>query len=171
MSESSKLILVGRVAGGFGVRGEVRISTYTQDPMTLLAFGSLKAGDGREVLRLTSSRPAKGGIIARAREVETKEQADALRGLRLFVAREVLPPTEDEDEFYLADLIGLAVRSPSGEVLGTIKAVQDFGAGDLLEIDPGEGRATWLAPFTRAVVPEVNLVLGFVLVDRPPETE
>ena len=111
----------------------------------------------------------KGGVVARAREVSTKEEADALRGLRLHVARDALPPPE-EDEFYLADLIGLTAETPEGEPLGRVKAVHDFGAGDVLEIDPGGGRPTWYAPFTREVVPELRIDEGRLSVVRPEET-
>lgn len=164
-----RLILVGRVAGGFGVRGEVRISTYTEDPMSLAGFKALKRQDGSPALTVQNARPVKDGVVARVREVETKEQADALRGLRLYVAREALPEP-DEDEFYLTDLIGLRAVTPEGEVLGKVKAVPNFGAGDLLEIDSGDGRPTWYLPFTREAVPEVRIAEGQVIAVRPAET-
>ena len=164
----SRLILVGRVAGGFGVRGEMRITTFTADPLALRAYGALKREDGSPGLTLTAARAVKGGVIARAKEVETKEQADALRGLRLFVPREALPEP-DEDEFYLADLLGLEAVTAEGERLGRVKAVQDFGGGDVLEIDPGQGRPTYYLPFTREVVPEVRIAEGRVIVAPPAE--
>ena len=167
---AERLVLVGRVAGAFGVHGEIRISTYTAEPLAVLKYRELQLEDGSPALTLTAAREAKGGVIARAPQVDSKEAADALRGLRLFVDREALPEPE-EDEFYLADLIGLAAVSPAGEAIGRVKAVHDFGAGDLLEIDPGEGRPTWYAPFTREAVPEVDLAGGRVIVDRPTETE
>jgi 16S rRNA processing protein RimM len=163
------LILVGRVAGAFGVKGEVRISSYTAEPLALLSYKALKREDGSPALTLTGGRAAKGGVVARAAEVETREQAEALRGLRLFVPREALP-SPDEDEFYVTDLIGLAVETPDGEPLGRIRTVQDFGAGDLLEIEPPEG-ASWYLPFTREAVPEVRLAEGKVIAVRPEETE
>jgi 16S rRNA processing protein RimM len=116
-----------------------------------------------------SGRPAKQGLIARTAEISTPEQADALRGLRLYVPREALPEP-DEDEFYLADLIGLEARDPSGAVIGQVKAVQDFGAGDLLEITPAEPGPTWWLAFTRENCPEVRLAEGVIVVARPPET-
>jgi 16S rRNA processing protein RimM len=164
-----RLIQVGRVAGGFGVRGEVRITTFTEDPLALKAYGALLREDGSPGLTLQSARAAKGGIIARAKEIETKEQADAMRGLKLYVPRAALPEP-DEDEFYLTDLIGLAAVTPEGESLGRIKAVPNFGAGDILEIDPGDGRPTWYLPFTRDAVPEVHIGEGRVVAVRPPET-
>ena len=164
-----KLILVGRVAGGFGVRGEIRISTYTQDPLALLRYRELKHEDGSPALVLQTARATKDGIIARAPEVATKEAADALRGLRLYVAREALPPVEDEDEFYLTDLIGLEAVTPEGISLGRVKAVHDFGAGDILELDQGGGRPTRYHPFTRLAVPEVRLAEGKLIAVPPTE--
>jgi 16S rRNA processing protein RimM len=162
------MIQVGRVAGGFGVRGEVRITTFTEDPLALKTYRDLKGADGAPALTVQTARAVNGGVIARVAEVETKEQADALRGLCLYVARDSLPPP-DEDEFYLADLIGLDARAPDGASLGRIKAVHDFGAGDILEIDPGSGRATWYLPFTREAAPEVRVAEGYVTAVRPGE--
>jgi 16S rRNA processing protein RimM len=167
-SDRNRMIQVGRVAGGFGVRGEVRITAFTEDPLALKAYRDLKREDGAAALTITAARAVKGAIIARAKEIETKEQADALRGLGLYIPREALPKPA-EDEFYLADLIGLDARAPAGESLGWIKAVHDFGAGDILEIDPGQGRATWYLPFTREAVPEVKVAQGHVIAVRPSE--
>lgn len=166
---SGPLILVGRVAGAFGVRGEIRITSYTAEPLALLDYKTLTREDGSPGLTLASARPAKGGIVARAAEVATREEAEALRGLRLYVPRDALPEP-DEDEFYVTDLIGLPVESPDGEPLGRIKAVQDFGAGDLLEIQPPEG-ASWYLPFTREAVPDVRLAEGKVIGIKPEEVE
>ena len=164
---TSKLVLVGRVAGAFGVRGEVRISAYTAAPEALLGYRDLLREDGSPGLILSAGRPHKDGVVCRCPQVETKEQADALRGLRLFVPREALPEP-DEDEFYLTDLIGLAVVTPEGTTLGKVKAVQNFGAGDLLEIDAGRGQ-TWHLPFTRECVPEVDITGSRITAVRPAE--
>ncbi len=166
---ADRLLLVGRVAGAFGVRGELRLTAYTGEPLALFRYRDLKREDGSPALTLTSARDAGGSVIVRAREVETREQAEALRGLRLHVPREVLPAPE-EDEFYLADLIGLTAVDPDGAPLGRVKAVHDFGAGDILEIDPGGGERTWYLPFTREAVPEVDLAAGRLLAVRPDET-
>lgn len=165
------LILVGRVSGAFGVRGEVRIGTFTEDPMALARYRVLLREDGAPALTIAGARPAKGGVIARCPEVASKEAADALRGLRLYVRREALPAVADEDEFYLADLIGLAAETADGAALGRIKAVHNFGAGDILELDPGGGRPTRYLPFTRAVVPEVRLAEGRAIVVPPAEID
>ena len=164
------LIQVGRVAGAFGVRGEVRITSFTAEPTALVDYKALLREDGSPALTLISGRDAKGSIVARAKEVETREQAEALRGLKLYIPRAALP-APDEDEFYVTDLIGLAVVTAEGDALGTVKAVQDFGAGDLLEITPPEGGATWYLPFTREAVPEVRIAEGTVVAVKPDEVE
>jgi 16S rRNA processing protein RimM len=166
---TDRLILVGRVAGAFGVKGELRLTAYGDDPQALARYRDLKRADGSPALTLTGGRPQKGALIARAREVATREDAEALRGLELYVPRDALPPP-DEDEFYLADLIGLAVVTPDGAPLGRIKSVQNFGAGDLLEVAPETG-PTWWLPFTKEAVPEVKIGEGVVVAVRPEEAE
>jgi 16S rRNA processing protein RimM len=166
---ADRLLLVGRVAGAFGVRGELRITTYTDDPAALVRYRDLQREDGAPVLTLTSGRAQKGALIARAKEVADRDQAEALRGLALYVPRAVLPPP-DEDEFYLADLIGLRVVAPDGAELGHVKSVRNFGAGDLLEIAP-PGAATWYLPFTKEAAPEVKIAEGVIVAVRPAETE
>ena len=164
----AKLILVGQVAGGFGVRGEVRVTAFTADPLALKAYGPLLRADGSAGLTLITARAAKGAVIGRAKEIETKEQADALRGLKLFVPRERFP-APDEDEVYVTDLIGLEARDPDGRVLGRVKAVQNFGASDMLEITPAEGGQTWYLPFTLEATPELHIADGWILAVRPAE--
>jgi 16S rRNA processing protein RimM len=166
---TSNLILVGRVAGAFGVKGEVRITAYTADPMALMAYRDLQREDGQPGLTLGAGRPVKGGVIVRAREVETREQAEALRGLKLYIPRDRLPEPE-EDEFYVADLVGLSVVTAEGETLGRVKDVRDFGAGDLLEIEPPAG-PSWYLPFTREAVPEIRLAERKVVAIKPDEVE
>jgi len=168
MKDNSKLILVGQVAGGFGVKGEVRVTAYTAEPMTLLSWGVLLRADGSPGLTLTSARPEKSAVVGRAKEIATKEQADALRGLKLYIPRDKLPEP-DEDEFYLADLVGLEARDPDGLVMGTVRAVQNFGADDMLEIAPANGGPTWYLPFTKEAVPELHIADGWVRAVRPTE--
>lgn len=167
---ADRMIAVGRVAGAFGVRGEVRISAFTQEPLALARYRDLRRQDGSPGLTVLSAREARGGLVARCKDIETREQADALRGLRLFVPRSALPEPED-DEFYLADLVGLVVETPDGAVLGRVKSVQDFGAGDILEIAPAEGGPTWYLPFTREAAPEVDIHGGRLVAIRPVEVE
>ena len=162
---ADRLLQVARVAGAFGVRGEIRITTFTEDPLALATYKVLVRQDGSPGLTLTAARAVKGAVIAQAKGVDTRDQAQALRGLTLFVPRDSLPPP-DEDEFYLADLIGLAIETPQGEPLGTVKTVQDFGAGDLIEVQPAMGASWWL-PFTREAVPQVKIAEG-KLIAIPP---
>jgi 16S rRNA processing protein RimM len=168
MPEDSRLILVGQVAGGFGVKGEVRVTAFTADPLALTDYGPLLRADGSVGLTLTQARPDKNGIVGRAREITTKEEADALRGLKLHVPRDRFPEPE-EDEFYLADLIGIEARDAAGQAVGTVKSVQNFGADDMLEIAPAEGGPTWYLPFTKAATPELHLADGWILIVRPTE--
>ena len=168
MSTDSKLILVGQIAGGFGVKGEVRVTAWTAEPMALLRYGVLLRADGTPGLTLISARPEKTAVVGRAKEIATKEQADAMRGLKLFIPRDKLPEPE-EDEFYLTDLVGLEARDPEGLVLGTVKSVQNFGADDILEIAPAAGGPTWYLPFTRDAVPDLHIADGWLLAVKPTE--
>lgn len=168
MAEDSRLILVAQIAGGFGVKGEVRVTAYTADPMALMSYGPLLRADGSVGLTLTSARPDKNGVVGRAKEIATKEEADALRGLKLHIPRDRLPEP-DEDEFYLTDLVGLQARDAVGVVLGTVKSVQNFGADDMLEIAPAAGGPTWYLPFTREAVPDLHIADGWLLAVRPVE--
>ncbi|MBL0948202.1 ribosome maturation factor RimM [Brevundimonas sp.] len=165
---TDRLILVAQVGGSFGVRGEVRITTFTAEPMALLDYRTLLRADGSTGLTLTTARPDKKGIVARAEQISTKEDADALRGLKLFIPRDRLPPPE-EDEFYLADLIGLEARDAADVVIGTVRAVLNFGADDMLEITPAGGGQTWYLPFTREAVPEIHSADGWLRALRPAE--
>jgi 16S rRNA processing protein RimM len=167
---NADLILVGRVAGAFGVKGEVRITSFTAEPLSLVDYRSLLREDGSPALTLTGGRVAKGGVVARAQEIETRDQAEAARGLKLYIPRAVLPEPQDEDEFYVADLVGLSVVSPDGEALGRVRSVRDFGAGDLLEIEPPAGESWWL-PFTKEAVPEVSIKDRRIVGVKPEETE
>lgn len=168
MTTDSRLILVGQVGGGFGVRGEVRVTAFTADPLALTAYGPLLRADGTVALTLTSTRLDKNGVVGRAKEIATKEQADGLRGLKLHVPRDRFPEP-DEDEFYLADLLGVQVRDTAGAVMGTVKSVQNFGADDMLEIAPAAGGPTWYLPFTKEATPELRLADGWLLAVPPTE--
>ena len=157
-------ITVAAIAGAFGVRGEVRLKSFTADPQAVAEYGPLTDDRGR-TYEVTLDRPVKGGFAARLSGVTSKEAADALRGTRLTVARDRLPSLPD-DEFYHADLIGLTVLDTGGATLGRVKAVLDHGAGDLLEVQRPDGE-TALLPFTRAAVPTVDLASGRVIADPP----
>ena len=143
----------------------MRITAFGDDPKALLTYRDLKREDGSPAFILLSGRAAKGELIATTEPVLVKEAVDALRGLDLYVDRDRLPPPE-EDEFYLTDLIGLHAQTPQGERLGTVKAVHNFGAGDLMEIEPVGAPAFYL-PFTREAVPEVRVAEGLVIAVPP----
>lgn len=161
---STDRICVGAIAGAFGVAGEVRLKSFCTVPEDIAAYGPLTTEEGRAfTIRLT--RPVAGGLGARLKGVTTKEQADALKGTTLWADRARLPHLPD-DEYYHADLIGLAVQDTGGAPLGTVTAVHNHGAGDVLEIRaPGGG--TMLLPFTLAVVPTVDLTTGRIVADPP----
>lgn len=159
-------ICVGAIAGAFGVQGEVRLKSFCAEPADIAAYGPLFTRDGTRQFRVTLTRPVAGGLGARLSGVATKEQADALRGVELYADRDRLPALPD-DEFYHADLIGLAVRDPGGADLGTVIAVLNHGAGDLLEIRRPGQPASLLLPFTRATVPTVDIARRLIVADIP----
>ena len=161
------LICVGALAGSFGVRGEVRLKSFCAMPEEIEAYCPLTDEQGNGSYSLILTRAIKGGYAARVTGVETKEEADALKGLRLFAPRDRLPKLPD-DEFYHADLIGLAVFDTGGAQLGTVKSVQNHGAADLLEIHGPGLKTTVLLPFTLDAVPTVDLAQGRIVAD-PPE--
>ena len=152
------------------MRGEVRITPFGDDPLALVRYKTLLGADGAIVLTLTDGRLHKGGLVTRAPQIDSKEAADALRGRDLYAPREAFAPPTDDNDFYLADLIDLRVQNPDGAALGVVRAVQNFGAGDILEIEPQQGPSFFL-PFTRAAVPEVKIAEGYLVADPPAETE
>ncbi len=166
-SDEERLICVGAIAGAYGVRGEVRLKSFCATPEDIAHYSPLLDETGQREFRLKITRPIKNGFAARIEGIRTKEEADALRGTSLHAPRAALPSLPD-DEFYHADLIGLEVFDTGGRPLGRIIAVPNHGAGDLLEIRPPAGGDTILLPFTRAVVPTVDLAAGRVIAD-PPE--
>jgi len=160
-------ILVAAIAGAFGVKGLVRLKSFTASPEDVAGYGPLATEDGARTFAVTLIQQINNGFAAELSGVATKEAADALRGVQLFAPRDRLPNLPD-DEFYHADLIGLSAYDAGGQALGRVKAVQNHGAGDLLEVEPGAGKQTVLVPFTRAIVPTVDLASGRVVID-PPE--
>src|SRR5436190_8280671 len=157
-------VCIAQIGAAHGVRGEVRLKAFTEDPLGVTRYGALEAEDGRRI-EIEAVRPAKDILVARLKGVADRNAAEALTNLRLYVAREKLPKPE-ADEFYYADLVGLAAHTASGEAFGTVKAVHNFGAGDLLEIEPAGGGATLLLPFSEATVPAIDIA-GRKLVVAP----
>jgi 16S rRNA processing protein RimM len=162
-------ICVARIGAAHGVRGAVKLWTFTQDPLAVKRYGQLMTKDGARQFEVTHLREAKGHLVATLKGIATREEAERLNGVELYVAREKLPATS-EDEYYHADLIGLSAVNAAGEPLGRVIAIHNFGAGDIIEIAPPNG-ATMLLPFTNAVVPTVDLEGGRVVIELPDEIE
>jgi len=162
-------ICIARIGAPHGVRGAVKLWTFTEDPLAVKTYGPLVTKDGARSFEIASARGAKGHLVATLKGVGSREDAERLNGIELYVAREKLPAT-DQDEYYHADLIGLAAVTPANEPLGRVVAIHNFGAGDIIEIAPPHG-ATMLLPFTNAVVPTVDLAEGRVVIELPDEIE
>ncbi|MBF9043486.1 16S rRNA processing protein RimM [Rhodobacterales bacterium HKCCE4037] len=163
----SDQICVGAIMGAFGVRGEARVKSFCAEPSDMASYGPLSTEDGQTTYKISLTRPVKGGYAARLSGVQTKEQADALKGTRLYAPRAALPSLPD-DEFYHADLMGLTVLDTGGETIGKIAAVLNHGAGDLLEVrGKGLGNGV-LIPFTAEIVPTIDLAAGRAIIDPPP---
>ena len=160
-------ICVARIGAPHGVRGQVRLWTFTEDPYAVLDYGPLATKDGKRTVEIDNVREAKGHLVATLKGIATREDAERLNGIELYIAREKLPDT-DENEYYHADLIGLAAVTSAGEPLGRVAAIHNFGAGDIIEIAPPSG-STMLLPFTNAVVPTVDLANGRVVIELPDE--
>jgi 16S rRNA processing protein RimM len=169
MTQSDR-ICVGAIAGAFGVAGEVRLKSYCAEPTAIADYGPLYTQDGARSFKITLTRPVAGGLGARLTGIATKEQADALKGTQLYADRTRLPHLPD-DEFYHADLIGLAVQDTGGAALGTVQAVHNHGAGDILEISAPGRKSALMVPFTLAAVPTVDLTSGKIIVDLPEGLE
>ncbi|SDG36330.1 ribosome maturation factor RimM [Roseospirillum parvum] len=160
-------LLLGVVTGPHGVKGQVRLKSFTAEPADIAAYGPLATADGRRFTVAVTGR-AKGVVLARLSGIDDRTAAEALKGTELWLERDSLPAPEDDETFYHADLIGLAVEDTGGRALGAVTAVHDFGAGDVLEIKGAAGEL--MVPFTRAAVPTVDLAGGRLVVD-PPEEE
>ncbi len=150
-------ICLGAFAGAHGVKGELRIKPFTETPENVAAYGPVTTEDGARTLTLKSLRPIKGGfLLAKADGIATRDEAEALKSVRFYVARSALPATED-DSYYVDDLIGLAAIDDKGAALGDISAVHNFGGGDILELKTGDDdKNSLLVPFTREAVPELD---------------
>lgn len=160
-------ICVARIGAPHGVRGQVRLWTFTEDPYAVLDYGPLSSKDGKRTIEIDNVREAKGHLVATLKGVTDRDEAARLNGVELYVARDALPDTED-GEYYHADLIGLVAVNAAGEAIGRVVAMHDFGAGDIIEIAPPTG-PTLLLPFTDAVVPTVDIAGGRVIIEMPGE--
>ncbi|MEQ8601772.1 MAG: ribosome maturation factor RimM [Marivibrio sp.] len=160
-------LLIGTIGAAHGVRGLVRVKSFTEDPGDLTAYGLPTDRSGAPV-RLQIVGETKGQMLARIEGVADRTAAEAWRGVDLYIERASLPAPEEEDDFYHADLLGLPVEDPSGATLGVVRAIHDFGAGDVLELATPDGDVRWL-PFTKAAVPTVDLAAGKLIADPPAE--
>lgn len=160
-------VCVGAITGAFGVRGEVRVKSFCGEAADIASYGPLTTEAGDRSFEITLTRPVKSGFAAKLSGVPHKEAADALRGTRLYAPRDALPPLQ-EDEYYHADLLGLDVLDTGGVTLGRIAAVQNHGAGDIIEVRGPALNGSVLVPFTLAIVPTVDLANRRVIVDAPP---
>ncbi|MBV8826030.1 MAG: ribosome maturation factor RimM [Bradyrhizobiaceae bacterium] len=167
LPEAASRVCVAEIGAAHGITGEVRLRAFTEDPLTVKRFGPLQAEDGREIT-IAAARPGKDCLIARIAGVADRTAAERLRNVKLYVPREKLPAIDEPETYYHADLIGLSAVGPDGAAFGHVVAVQNFGAGDLLEIAPAAGGPTVLLLFTDAAVPLVDVANGRVVVNLPP---
>ena len=163
------MVCLGAIAGAHGVRGEVRLESFTANPADLTAYGPLSDETGRRHFVLTPRGSARGRLIARIEGIEDRDAAEALKGTRLYVARAALPAPAEE-EYYHSDLLGLRCERADGGHFGVVKALYNFGAGDVIEVEKGDGQRVML-PFTRATVPLVDVGAGRLVVAPPAEPE
>jgi 16S rRNA processing protein RimM len=164
-------IRVARIGAAHGVRGEVRLWPFTQDPMAVAQYGPLQTEDGERQIEIEALRPGKKFLVARIAGINDRDAAEGLCNLDLFVPRERLPAIKEPDTFYHADLIGLKAVTAEGAALGTVSAVHNFGAGDIIEIAPEGGGQTVMLPFTEANVPLVDIKARRIVVAVPDEIE
>lgn len=163
----STLVLLGRFGRAHGVKGEVRLQSFTADPLDIARYSPLTTSDGARVFKLASVKPAKDMLIARVAGVDGREAAEALSGIELFAPRERLPAPTEDDEFLMADLVGCEAVLADGTVMGQIIDVPSYGAGDLLDIKPLKGGPSVLMPFTRAFAPVIDIAARRVVIDPP----
>ena len=157
-----KWVCVAAIAGAFGVKGEVKLKSFTAKPEDCVQYGPLYNEAGQLVLTPASHRFVKKSIAVKADEIKTREDAEALKSTKLYVKRSSLPET-GEDEFYFTDLVGLDVKSTDGKRMGKVVAVHEFGAGDMLEIKPKDN-ASFFHPFTKLDVPKVDIAAGRLII-------
>lgn len=163
MPKPKKPVKMAVIGAAHGIRGEVRVKTFTADPLGLAHYGPLHAKDGR-IFEIVSIRPQATVVVVQFRGVADRSAAEALNGIELFVDRAALPADLEDEEFYHADLVGLKVRDTVGDVVGKVGAVLNFGGGDILEVKMDDGDDA-LIPFTKAAVPQVSMAEGFVVID------
>ena len=162
---------MGRIGAAHGISGEVRIQSFTEEPLALKDYGPLSTSRPGLTIEIESARATTNVLVARLKGVRDRTAAEKLNGVELYVDRDRLPPPGEDDDFYHADLIGLNARLSDGAVLGKVIAIPNFGAGDLLEVRDERSGDTFLYPFTKAVVPEVHIAEGYLVVEVPLDAE
>lgn len=168
---ASQKLLMGRIGAAHGIKGEVRIQSYTEDPLALADYGPLSTNRPGLSIEIEAARTTTNVLVARIKGVRDRTAAEKLNGVELYVDRGLLPAIADEDDYYHADLIGLRARLEDGSDLGEVIAVPNFGADDILEIRKAETGETVFIPFTKLAVPEVHIGAGYVVVVPPIEVE
>ena len=164
-------ICVAQIGAAHGVRGEVKLRSFTEDPPAFASYGLLESEDGKRRFEIETLRPAKDHFVARIAGVADRDAAAKLTNVKLYVPRDRLPPVADDDTYYHSDLIGLAVVTADGTALGTVKAVLNYGAGDIIEIATADGTPPLMVPFTSAAVPTVDIKAKRIVVVPPPLVE
>ncbi len=168
---SPKQLLMGRIGAAHGIKGEVRIQSFTEDPLAIMDYGPLATNKPGLVIEITDARTTTNVLVARIKGFSDRNAVEKLNGVELFIDRDLLPEIEDEDDYYHADLIGLDARLEDGSSIGEVITVPNFGAGDMLEIRDKASGDTRFIPFTKAAVPEVHIGAGYVVVVPPVEVE
>lgn len=171
MTAKTNRILLGQIGAAHGIKGEVRIATHTQDPLAIGTYGPLDTDKPGVTITLSRLRLRKNVVVAHIKGIADRNAAEALNGTNLYIDRAKLPDTEDEDDFYHADLIGLEARLESGVVIGKVSAIPNFGAGDLIEIRDPQSGDTYLYPFTKAVVPTIRIADGYLNIVVPLDAD
>lgn len=167
MTDTTDRVVVGALAGAFGVKGEVRLKSYCADPGAIADYTPLFTQDGRSFATVVLTGQAGNALVARVDGIVTKEEADALKGTALYADRDMLPSLPD-DEYYYTDLVGLDVYNTGGQLLGAVKSVQNHGASDLLEVYRAGMTTAVLLPFTMSAVPTIDIQARRIVAD-PPE--
>ena len=161
--KADKWVCIAAIAGAFGVKGEVKLKSFTDRAEDCVKYGPLYDQTGRLVLTPKTHRMVKKAVAVKADEIKTREAAEALKSTKLYVHRSALPEP-DEDEFYFTDLVGLDVKTTDGKRMGKVIAVHEFGAGDMLEIKPKD-TASFYHPFTKLAVPKVDISAGRIIIE------
>lgn len=171
MAEKSNRILLGTIGAAHGIKGEVRVTSHTQDPEAIASYGPLDTNKPGLTITIESARLQKTVLIARLKGVRDRNAAELLNGTELYIDRARLPDPDDEDDFYHADLIGLDARLETGVSIGKVTALHNHGAGDILEVQDERSGDSFLFPFTKAVVPTIRIAEGYLTISPPLDAD